>query len=224
MLYCTYRYIHIMSAYETTETGYEARGSCPDGGFWGRAERPPGPMPEWLGYYRPIKKAVTLRLDADILAWRMVPRQGRGYQTGINRALRKLMSEERKISGGEPGGNVPSGTCEKIDSRRFAGDSKCIPTSQTPFIDVLRERFADAEPPRITNLHFFMFLSPGFLSATLSAVREATRPTRLSNKPEWGLYPNFFRSRAALLSPFAAAFLSQLLASRLFLRTPSPRK
>jgi len=30
---------------------------------------PPGPMPEWLGYFKPIKKAVTLRLDADVLAW-----------------------------------------------------------------------------------------------------------------------------------------------------------
>jgi uncharacterized protein (DUF4415 family) len=28
-----------------------------------------GLFSEWLGYYRPIKKAVTLRLDADILAW-----------------------------------------------------------------------------------------------------------------------------------------------------------
>jgi len=65
----------------------------------GGRKRPPGPTPEWLGYYRPIKKAVTLRLDADVLAWRMVPRQGRGYQTRINRALRKLMTEERKISG-----------------------------------------------------------------------------------------------------------------------------
>jgi len=63
----------------------------------GGRKRPAGPTPEWLGYYRPIKKAVTLRLDADVLAW--FKRQGRGYQTRINRALRKLMSEERKISG-----------------------------------------------------------------------------------------------------------------------------
>ena len=63
----------------------------------GRRKRPPGPTAEWLGYYRPIKKAVTLRLDADVLAW--FQRQGRGYQTRINRALRKLMSEERKIPG-----------------------------------------------------------------------------------------------------------------------------
>ena len=34
----------------------------------GGRKRPPGPTPEWLGYYRPIKRAVTLRLDADVLA------------------------------------------------------------------------------------------------------------------------------------------------------------
>jgi len=62
----------------------------------GGGKRLPGPMPEWLGYYRPIKKAVTLCLDADVLGW--FQRQGRGYQTRINRVLRKLMSEERKIS------------------------------------------------------------------------------------------------------------------------------
>src|SRR6267378_8032881 len=64
----------------------------------GGRKRPPGPTPEWLAYYRPIKKAVTLRLDADVLAW--FQRQGRGYQTRINLALRKLMSEERRVSGG----------------------------------------------------------------------------------------------------------------------------
>jgi uncharacterized protein (DUF4415 family) len=47
--------------------------------------------------YRPIKKAVTLRLDADVLAWFKKP--GRGYQTRINRALRAVMMEERKDSG-----------------------------------------------------------------------------------------------------------------------------
>ena len=47
--------------------------------------------------YKPIKKPVTLRLDADVLAW--LKKQGRGYQTRINQALRKLMMEERKRSG-----------------------------------------------------------------------------------------------------------------------------
>jgi uncharacterized protein (DUF4415 family) len=44
--------------------------------------------------YRPIKKPVTLRLDADVIAW--FKAQGRGYQTRINRALRGVMAEERK--------------------------------------------------------------------------------------------------------------------------------
>ena len=59
-------------------------------------KRPRGLPPEWVGLYRPIKKPVTLRLDADVLAW--FKRQGHGYQTRINRALRKLMTEAKKIS------------------------------------------------------------------------------------------------------------------------------
>lgn len=47
--------------------------------------------------YRPIKKPVTLRLDADVLDW--LKKQGRGYQTRINRALRSLMMDEREDSG-----------------------------------------------------------------------------------------------------------------------------
>ena len=41
-------------------------------------------------FYRPVKKQITLRLDADVLTWfkRKVP-GGRGYQTEINRALRQ---------------------------------------------------------------------------------------------------------------------------------------
>ncbi len=44
--------------------------------------------------YRPVKTPVTLRLDADVLAW--FQRDGRGYQTRINQALRRVMMEERK--------------------------------------------------------------------------------------------------------------------------------
>ena len=46
--------------------------------------------------YKPIKKPVTLRLDEDVLVW--FRKQGRGYQTRINRALRRVMMEERKGS------------------------------------------------------------------------------------------------------------------------------
>ena len=43
-------------------------------------------------FYRPVKKQITLRLDADVVAWfkRQVP-GGRGYQTEINRALRQYV-------------------------------------------------------------------------------------------------------------------------------------
>lgn len=59
----------------------------------GRAR--PKYLPEDLvGLYKPIKKPVTLRLDADVLSW--FQRGGRGYQTRINSALRKVMKEERK--------------------------------------------------------------------------------------------------------------------------------
>lgn len=60
----------------------------------GRTRRPPELPQDLARFYRPIKKPVTLRLDADIIAW--FQRQGRGYQTRINRALRKLMLEEEK--------------------------------------------------------------------------------------------------------------------------------
>jgi len=50
-----------------------------------------GSSAEFGEMYRPIKKPVTLRLDADVLAW--FKKQGRGYQTRINRALRKVVEE-----------------------------------------------------------------------------------------------------------------------------------
>jgi uncharacterized protein (DUF4415 family) len=53
------------------------------------------PMPNWPRYFKAIKEPVTLRLDADVLAW--YRKHGRGYQTRINRALRKSMMEERKM-------------------------------------------------------------------------------------------------------------------------------
>jgi uncharacterized protein (DUF4415 family) len=54
---------------------------------------------EWRGavvgkFYRPIKKPVTIRVDADVLAW--LKRQGRGYQTRINKLLREAMEGKRR--------------------------------------------------------------------------------------------------------------------------------
>ena len=41
-------------------------------------------------FYRPVKQQITLRLDADIVAWfKAHARDGRGYQTDINGALRE---------------------------------------------------------------------------------------------------------------------------------------
>jgi uncharacterized protein (DUF4415 family) len=49
---------------------------------------------DWTGavvgkFYRPIKEPVTIRLDADVLAW--LKSEGRGYQTRINYFLRRAM-------------------------------------------------------------------------------------------------------------------------------------
>jgi len=48
-------------------------------------------------FYRPLKKPITVRLDADVLAW--FKKDGRRYQTRINAALRKVMEREMKQSG-----------------------------------------------------------------------------------------------------------------------------
>jgi uncharacterized protein (DUF4415 family) len=50
-------------------------------------------------FYRPIKKSLTIRVDADVLAW--LRGQGKGYQTRINALLRKAMetaSSRRRAS------------------------------------------------------------------------------------------------------------------------------
>jgi uncharacterized protein (DUF4415 family) len=57
---------------------------------------------EWRGavvgkFYRPIKRPITLRVDADVLDW--WKRQGRGYQTRINTLLRKAMEGKRRTKG-----------------------------------------------------------------------------------------------------------------------------
>jgi uncharacterized protein (DUF4415 family) len=60
----------------------------------GAGSNPTAVMEQFPGYYRPIKKPVTLRLDADVLAW--FKKEGDGYQTRINGVLRKIMTEESK--------------------------------------------------------------------------------------------------------------------------------
>jgi uncharacterized protein (DUF4415 family) len=54
--------------------------------FWRNAVRNP--------FYRPVKKQLTLRLDADVIAW--LRRQGKGYQTRANALLRAAMLDDVK--------------------------------------------------------------------------------------------------------------------------------
>ena len=54
--------------------------------FWKNAVRNP--------YYRPVKQQLTVRLDADVVAW--LRQQGRGYQTRLNQVLRQAMLKDVK--------------------------------------------------------------------------------------------------------------------------------
>jgi uncharacterized protein (DUF4415 family) len=52
------------------------------------------------GLYRPVKQPVTLRLDADIVAWFKDHAAGAGYQTEINRVLRRhVIAAARRSEG-----------------------------------------------------------------------------------------------------------------------------
>jgi uncharacterized protein (DUF4415 family) len=52
--------------------------------FWQNAVRNP--------FYRPVKKQITLRLDADVIAW--LREHGKGYQTRANALLRAAMLDK----------------------------------------------------------------------------------------------------------------------------------
>jgi uncharacterized protein (DUF4415 family) len=47
-------------------------------------------------FYRPIKQQLTLRLDADLVHW--FKKNGTGYQTRINTALRDYVKKQRRKS------------------------------------------------------------------------------------------------------------------------------
>jgi uncharacterized protein (DUF4415 family) len=58
---------------------------------------PPLPEEAWKNavrgrFYRPIKQAVSLRLDADVIAW--LKKDGDGYQTRANQMLRERMLKD----------------------------------------------------------------------------------------------------------------------------------
>jgi len=55
------------------------------------------PLGVALEFYRPLKKPITVRIDADVLAW--FKKDGKRYQTRINTALRKVMEKEMRQAG-----------------------------------------------------------------------------------------------------------------------------
>ncbi|ETX05466.1 BrnA antitoxin family protein [Candidatus Entotheonella palauensis] len=68
-------------------------------------------MPEvrdWSGaqrglFFRPVKQQITLRIDADVIAWfKSHTPNGHGYQTSMNRALREYVEQHTDAPSGSP--------------------------------------------------------------------------------------------------------------------------
>jgi uncharacterized protein (DUF4415 family) len=59
-------------------------------------ELPPGAWKDAIRgrFYRPVKQAVSMRLDADVVAW--LKKRGKGYQTRANSILRQSMLADTK--------------------------------------------------------------------------------------------------------------------------------
>lgn len=59
-------------------------------------ELPPGAWKDAVRgrFYRPVKQAVSMRLDADVVAW--LKKRGKGYQTRANSILRQSMLADSK--------------------------------------------------------------------------------------------------------------------------------
>jgi len=57
------------------------------------------PISDWSravrgAFYRPMKRPLSLRVDADVIDW--FQRQGQGYQTRMNSALREYVERHRE--------------------------------------------------------------------------------------------------------------------------------
>jgi len=57
------------------------------------------PITDWSravrgAFYRPMKRPISLRIDADVIDW--FQRQGQGYQTRMNTVLRQYVERQRK--------------------------------------------------------------------------------------------------------------------------------
>jgi len=78
------------------QTELDALAAIPESDI-GTAEMPPST--DWSQavrgpFYRPIKRPLSLRIDADILDW--FQSQGQGYQTRINAALREFIDRHHQ--------------------------------------------------------------------------------------------------------------------------------
>lgn len=74
----------------------EALAALPEGAI-DTAEMPP--VTDWShavrgAFYRPVKKPISLRIDADLIDW--FQREGQGYQTRMNTALREYVERHSK--------------------------------------------------------------------------------------------------------------------------------
>ena len=72
-------------------------------------------------FYRPVKQAVSLRLDADVIAW--LKKDGDGYQTRVNQMLReRMLAALSKLSNAssqvEPLSLTEEDLCVTVRSRR----------------------------------------------------------------------------------------------------------
>jgi uncharacterized protein (DUF4415 family) len=61
-------------------------------------ELPPGAWKNAMRgkFYRPVKQAISMRLDADVVAW--LEKRGKGYQTRANSILRQSMLADTERS------------------------------------------------------------------------------------------------------------------------------
>lgn len=58
------------------------------------SDLPPTQASDWVAaergkFYRPVKQQLTVRIDADVVAW--LKGQGKGYQSRLNQILRAAM-------------------------------------------------------------------------------------------------------------------------------------
>jgi uncharacterized protein (DUF4415 family) len=81
----------------STERSVRQREGLAAAGSAGKSKRLRLPLEVAFEFYRPLKKPITVRIDADVLAW--FKKDGRRYQTRINAALRKVMEREMKAGG-----------------------------------------------------------------------------------------------------------------------------